>query len=459
MQLSQNLNISQRLSQKLTMNLKMQQAIALLPLSAQELMEQIYEELENNPVLEIDDEANIKDQVFMQYYESAAAAEGLMPGLQFDRDEEAPAQQFAAPGPSLQEYLIRQLRLNDLSGIKQRIGEIIIGQIDGDGYLQGDLAAIARAAVQPLAEIEAMLSLIQKFDPPGVGARNLSECLLVQVAQLGWSPEYPARELVQCIIGNHLDDVAASHHAQTAKSLGVSVAEVQRVVDFIKTLEPKPGRSFSGSGVEYITPDIFVEKVDGQYVVIVENSVCPNLRINRYYQQLLTRKKELDSDTYTFIKGKLDAAFWFVRSIEQRRLTMQRIMESILQFQYDFFEKGVSYLKPLTLKQVADAIGMHESTVSRATTRKYAQTPLGVFELKFFFNNGFAQGNGQEVAAETIKKMLQEMIMAEDAGHPLSDQKIADIFQRRKINISRRTVAKYRDELHIASSSRRRRYC
>ncbi|MCG4582749.1 RNA polymerase factor sigma-54, partial [Anaerosalibacter bizertensis] len=303
-----------------------------------------------------------------------------------------------------------------------------------------------------LERVEKVLLQIQTFDPVGVGARDLKECLIIQLKDRKIDDENAYR-----IVEDYLEDVAHNRLLKMSKELGIELKKVQDICDYIKTLEPKPGRCFSGDveEVKYITPDITLRYLDGEYIIILNDITAPRLNINRFYRELMSKSD--DPNIIEFLTDKLNSAMWVIKSIEQRRMTIYNVVESILKFQKDFFERGEKALKPLTLKDVADDIGVHESTVSRATNGKYIQTPRGLFELKYFFTSGVTSGKG-DVSATSIKAMIRDLIEKEDPKKPLSDQKISNILKGKSISISRRTVAKYRDEMDIPSSSIRRRY-
>ena len=296
------------------------------------------------------------------------------------------------------------------------------------------------------------MRIIQSFEPAGVGARNLQECLMIQVEQRNiQTPKI--KEFIQ----NHLKDLAEARYSKIAEALGISLTEVQELKDIVLTLDPKPGRNFSSvNDTQYIVPDATVKKVDDEYVVIMNDTITPRLSINAYYRSLLS--VENNESISKFLTHRLDSALWLIKSIEQRRQTLYNVIKSIVEVQREFLDYGITYLKPLTLKNIADKIGVHESTVSRAVNGKYVQTPRGVFELKFFFKNGLDNINGSATSSESIKKMIKEMVASENPYRPLSDQKLADLLKKKGIIISRRTVAKYREEIGIPSSAKRKRY-
>ncbi len=464
MRISYHLKLEQ--TQKLIMTPELQQAINLLQLSSLELHDFLQEELLNNPVLEIDepdenekkaentsDEGQERDAIDWEQYFRDQNLDAL-PSVYLRRTEEAPAyDHYLSKEPSLQEYLLLQLGLSNLDKTQKRIGEFLIGNVDQNGYLKGDIAEFSLLLGVETEEIEAVLAVVQKFDPAGVAARNLQECLLLQLAECK-----TVHPLAEVVISKYLADVAENRSKKVAADLGVEPSEIQAAVDFIRTLDPKPGRLMGDNrDVRYIIPDVAVEKVANDYVVLVNEISTPRLTINSYYRSILGGENR-ESVTSSFIKNKLDSALWLLRSIEQRRLTLYRVTECIVRMQGCFFEEGIRHLKPMTLKQVADEVGVHESTVSRATANKYVQTPRGLYPLKFFFASGVEDEDGASVSSESIKSHLRELIESENAYRPLSDQKLTELLKQRDIIVSRRTVAKYREELAIPASNKRKRH-
>ncbi|MBS3982553.1 MAG: RNA polymerase factor sigma-54 [Dethiobacter sp.] len=464
MRISYNLRLEQ--SQKLIMTPELQQAINLLQLSALELQTYVQNELLSNPVLEVEEgedgekridellvnEGLEKDPIDWIEYLRDEGSEPL-PSFRLRHNEDEPAfDYFLSKEPTLQEHLLLQLGLCKLTSTEKRIGEFVIGNIDQHGYLKGDTGELALLIGVEQSEIAAALEIIQKFDPVGVGARNLQECLLLQIRERG-----NAHPLAVKIISAYLADVAENKCKKVAAELGVEPAEVQAALDYIRTLEPKPGRLIGDvSDVRYVVPDVVVEKVAGEYIVLVNEQSTPRLAVNPYYRTLLG-KESSEASTNSFIKNSLDSALWLLRSIEQRRMTLYRVTVSIVEMQRSFFDEGIKHLKPLILRQIADEIGVHESTVSRAAANKFVQTPRGVFPLKFFFCSGVEDFHGMAVSSESIKSHLRELINAENTHKPLSDQKLVALLARRDILVSRRTVAKYREEIGIPSSTRRKR--
>lgn len=470
MRMGYGLNVEQ--TQKLIMTPELRQAITVLQLSSLDLSMYIEQQLEENPLLELREDENGREEVPAE--EKPAEAEEEKGDYDLDWEEyfhdssdlgmvrpEKPQEQqefsyenFLSQAPTLSEHLLSQLHLSPCGPRERLIGEYLIGNIDENGYLQASVQEAAAQLKIGVSEVTVVLNLIQGFDPPGVGARNLVECLMLQVEHLGLK-----NEILNKLIKDYLVDLAKGKLNRIAQHLGVPVLAVQQAADILKTLDPKPGRNFTSlNDTRYIIPDIVLEKVEGEYFILVNDVTIPRITINSTYRSVLTQDKNCDSRTRRFVESKLNAAAWLIRSIEQRRLTLYKVAKCLVELQRDFLDHGVKYLKPLNLKRVAEIVGLHESTVSRATSNKYIQTPQGVFEMKYFFSTGLNNAAGTMTSAESIKKMLQEIVAGEDSGTPLNDQKISEIFRHKGIKISRRTVAKYRDELGIPAIRKRKRY-
>ena len=352
---------------------------------------------------------------------------------------------------SLEEHLMWQLRESSLSETDQRIGATIIYNLNDDGYLETPIEELAAQLEIDAEQVNRVLKRIQRFDPPGVGARDLRESLYAQLANHGMEESLAAR-----VVLNHLDLLEKHRYNEIAKALGVPLEMVGEAAKVIKLLEPKPGRDYGGQNAAYIVPDVFIQKVGNDFIVTLNESAVPRLRLANYYQRVLN-DDTVASETKEYLQERLRSARWLVQSIFKRQQTIFKVANSIIKFQRAFFEHGISQLKPLVLKDVAEDISMHESTISRATANKYAHTPQGIFELKFFFTSGVKATDGEDVSAETVKEKIRTLVAAE-REEPLSDQAIADILRRDQINIARRTVAKYRQALGILPSSRRKKF-
>ncbi|KIX12104.1 RNA polymerase factor sigma-54 [Dethiosulfatarculus sandiegensis] len=476
-----------KLSQQLVMTPQLQQAIKLLQLSRLELAETINQELMENPMLDLNEESQV-DQQNSKASESTdnteQAAEVETPSLDEVKVEEKVKDDFdwenylgeysSAPNRgsgeggmaesretpsfenvlsravSLRDSLLWQLRMSALNDGQMELGAEIIGNLDADGYLKSSLEAIAELKGVSVEEMEAVLKVVQQFDPLGVASRDIQECLITQAVEL-----FPAEDLVHEILESHLDMVEKGKFKPLAKKLKVSLDEVARAIGLIRKLEPKPGRAIDDDPPHYITPDIYVYKMDGEYVIVLNEDGLPKLKVNNFYKDSLG--KEASSEAKEYVQTKLRSALWLIRSIHQRQRTIYKVTESIVKHQKVFLDSGITNLKPLVLRDVAEDVGMHESTISRVTTNKYVHTPQGVYELKFFFNSGINRVHGQAVASEAVKERIAQIVGDEDQGKPLSDQTIAELLKKENIDIARRTVAKYREMLGILPSSRRRR--
>ena len=343
------------------------------------------------------------------------------------------------------------LQLSDLVGEQREAASWIIGNLDDPGFLRSSVEDIARQSGVAVSHVETALARVQTFDPTGVAARDLRECLLLQVDALGI--EDP---LVRKILDEHLEALTRRDFRRVARGLGVSVEEVAAAARVIGTLEPQPARPFSGDDPIYIVPDIYVYKIGEEFHVVLNEDGLPKLRINNLYRGVLSGAEQVAQDTKEYVQGKVRSAMWLIKSIHQRQRTIYRVMQSIIYHQRDFFEKGINYLKPLNLRDVADDIEMHESTVSRVTTNKYVQIPQGIFVLKYFFNSSINRVEGDSIASESVKDRIRRIITNEDPRRPLSDQRIAEMLKAANIDIARRTVTKYRELLNVLSSTKRR---
>ncbi len=472
---------SLKLTQTLIMTQKLQQAIKLLQLSRMELLDEIHQVLEANPVLEEtqneDREPEPTDgENWLSSAESSAEMEPKEDGegkgplddwdwTNFFRDQEATPsfreyeerdtpsfENFNTQKTSLKTHLTWQLRMAELDEGDGRIATLIIGNLDSGGYLRASVEEIAQELEVEPSRVEAVLQTVQGFDPTGVAARDLEECLLLQVKAQGLDDP-----LVVDIITRHLTNLANKNYAAIARDLKVSVEEVFLASQVISELEPKPGRSFDVEDAAYPNPDVFVQKVGDEYVITLNEDGLPKLRVSQFYLEALRNPEKLSDPARAYIQKHLDSALWFIRSIHQRQKTLYRVSESIVRFQSDFLDNGLSQLKPLTLRQVAEDVQMHESTISRVTTGKYMHTPQGLLDMKYFFNSGLNLALGDQIASESVKEKIRQIVQSENPENPLSDQEIAEILRRDNVLIARRTVAKYRGMLGVLSSSKRKR--
>lgn len=468
-----------KLTQQLIMTPQLQMAIKLLQLSRLELMDQIRQELEENPALEEVQETVTKEvQLDPSEPEAAqrtnAAEVTINEKMNEDIDWSNYIDEYNSPGKinfesegkdtpkyeafishreSLSDHLLWQLLMNSPSQEEKKIGSLIIGNLNRDGYLDVSLEELARLSDATVDEVDDVLFLMQTFDPIGICARDLSECLLLQAKHFGLD-----NTLVTDIITNHIKDLENKNYKAICRSLKVSLDEVISAVSIIRGLEPKPGRQFSEEEPQYITPDIFVYKAEDDFVIVINDDGMPKLKVNSFYKKAISEGEEVTGQAKDYIQDKLRSAAWLIRSIHQRQKTIYRVMESILKFQREFFEKGIAYLKPMVLRDVAEDIGMHESTISRVTTNKYAYTPQGIFELKYFFNSSIKRVHGEAIASASVQEKIRQMIEGEDPRKPYSDSKMAEMLKRDNINIARRTVAKYREMLGVLSSNKRKQF-
>ncbi|MFN3534499.1 MAG: RNA polymerase factor sigma-54 [Desulfatiglandales bacterium] len=467
-----------KLTQQLVMTPLLQQAIKLLQLSRLELIETVREELETNPVLEDESlepqmEEGLEDRSFdsdpdistQQSLSSERAKEGYEnlnweeyaaeysyggDELREDREELPGIEATATKEKDLKDHLLWQLGMTNLSEGELKIGDYIIGNLNEDGYLEITVEEIAQALSASKEEVERVLSIIQNFDPVGVAGRNLKETLLIQVRFYGYE-----ETLLERLIENHLEDLGDKNYERIMAALGIDKEELSKTIRLLQTLDPKPGRNYSNERPSYITPDVYVVKVGNDYQIILNEDGLPKLRISRYYQDVLANRIPLPEPEREYIREKIKNASWLIKSIHQRQKTLYKVTESIMKFQREFLEKGIKYLKPLVLRDVAEDINMHESTVSRITTNKYVHTPQGIFELKYFFNSSVGMVDGNTVASESVKELIRNIIKNEDKSRPLTDQEIAEILLKHNIRIARRTVAKYREAMGILPSKQR----
>jgi RNA polymerase sigma-54 factor len=472
--------LRQQMSQRLVMTPKLQQALKLLQVPTLELEQILKQEMMINPLLEeIDpleeeaeesseeatgeEEAEFKEETEPESEEQVDWDEYFNDGFEGARYEveheeiDDRFERVAVAPESGVDKLVAQLHLVVDNQLDSQIGEYIIGSLDTDGFLTISTEAIAREFEVEEAQVLRVLAAIQSFDPPGIAARNLQEALLLQLRALGQD-----NSIAATIVRDHFEALKNRKFGEIAKELHISPHQVQELAKEIGQLDPRPGLSTFGEDAKYVVPDLIVDKVEGEYIVYLNDANIPRLRrlrVSRAYREELTRSKEEgDKETSEFIVGKLNSARWLIQTIEQRRRTIVKVMQCIVEEQRDFFERGPVALKPLTLQQVANRIGMHESTVSRVTTNKYVQTPRGVFELKYFFSSSLDTDDGENMSSKAAKTRIQEIIDKEDKRRPLSDQKIVEILKDEGLNIARRTVAKYREQLNILTARMRKSY-
>jgi len=466
-----------KLTQQLIMTPQLQMAIKLLQLSRMELVETIRTELEENPALEEVPESSSVEQVADQTdslsndsspEKEVTIEEKLQQDIDWSNyldeyntpgrvhyeaeDRDTPRfESFIARKESLNDHLLWQFLMTKPDKEEERIASLIIGNLNKDGYLDLTAEEIAAASDSAPEKVEEVLSLMQTFDPIGVCARNLSECLLIQARYLGLE-----NTIVTDIVSDHLQNLEKRNYKAICKALKKSMDEVISAVNVIKSLEPKPGREFSDETPQYINPDIYVYKLEDEFVIMLNDDGMPKLRVNSFYKSSITRGKKISGAAEDYIQEKMRSAAWLIKSIHQRQKTIYRVMESILQFQRDFFDKGIAHLKPMVLRDVAQDIGMHESTISRVTTNKYAFTPQGIFELKYFFNSSIRRSHGGTIASASVQDKIRQIILSEDPKKPYSDDKIAKLLKVDEIHIARRTVAKYREMLKVLPSNKRK---
>jgi RNA polymerase sigma-54 factor len=465
---------SLKLAQQPIMTPQLQQAIKLLQLSRMELMDLIRQEQEENPVIEEVSEPVQEIEPLETNYETLSPtaneskevreedpglpeldwrAEGSSWGKRAsEEDEERPTfENFLTKKASLADHLLWQLRLNHLTEDERLIGTLIIGNLNDDGLLQASAEEVAVQSGFDPETVQKVIQKIQAFDPPGVAARDLRECLLLQAQQL-----YPEESLMQRIIQNHLSLLAKKNYQTLTRELGAPLEEVIRVTRLIGELDPRPGRRFNDESIPYITPDVYVFKMGEDYLVMLNEDGLPKLRINSFYRNILREQTQFSGEAKDYINDKIRSALWLIKSIHQRQRTIYRVTKSIVKFQRDFLDKGVAFLKPMVLKDVALDVEMHESTISRVTSNKYVHTPQGIFELKYFFNSSINTSRGENVASESVKEKIRLILAQEDPQKPYSDQELVEILKKQDILIARRTVTKYREMLGVLPSTQRK---
>jgi RNA polymerase sigma-54 factor len=475
------MRLVQRMSQRVVMTPLLQQAIHLLQLSTLELKEVVEQELRENPLLEEVQAENepvaevpgpetadlqpppsespqAKEQSTVDGERSDDLPFDLTQAM-FDQPEERtpvsteerddlPFENLGRTETSLTDHLMEQLRMITDDPVLLALGESIIGNLDDDGYLRAETAELAEQLGRTVDEVDKALLLIQSFDPSGVAARSIQECLLLQL-RADSEPDPISVEIVE----KHMDDLERRRYPEIARALKQPLDRIMESVEEIQGLEPKPGRRFVVSDSRYIAPDVTLQKIGDDYVVVLNDEGLPRLRVNSLYRSLLRGSAGEDKQ---FVEQKLRSALWLIKSVEQRQRTIRKVATSLVKFQRDFFDRGLAHLRPLALRDVGEDIGMHESTISRVTTNKYIQTPQGLYELKWFFHSGIASNNGDVVSSVSVKKTIQDLVAGEDAAKPYSDQDIAKTLHAQGLTIARRTVAKYREELGISPSHQRR---
>jgi RNA polymerase sigma-54 factor len=475
--MAMQLKTSLKLSQQLRMTPQLQQAIKLLQLSRMELETAVRKELDENPILEEIQETADDDVL------KAAKLEPDVPTPQETAAEADPRSQeefewenyldttYKPPSSSgggneeimnyenlistttsLHDHLMWQLSLGGFNDEEQNLMAILISYVDDDGYVKTPMEEIAREENSIEKDLAEMLPFLQEFDPPGVGARDLRECLIIQARHL----EEDTNDLVK-LINEHLKDLEKKNYGAIAKAMGCEVPDVIELCKIIYSMDPKPGRLYMPQDTHFVTPDVYVYKVGEEYMVSLNEDGLPRLRISNLYRNILKGETTKQAGAHEYIQDKLRSAVWLIKSIHQRQRTIYKVTESIVKHQTDFFEKGPGFIKPMILRDIAADIGMHESTVSRVTTNKYVHTPRGIFELKYFFNSGISKTDGDSLASESVKLKIKDLVDKEDDKNPLSDQKIVEILKKEGIQIARRTVAKYRDVLRILPSSKRKK--
>lgn len=470
-----------KLTQKLILTPQLQQSIKLLQLPQLELSQTLNQELMENPLLE-----EIMERESEEKNETLDITSTEEPIQELSEDMEAPLEKIfgfttdeyfeergsdgrdlgyftdgiETPSPfernskkmDLYEYLIWQLRLSRTSDSVRQVAEVVMGNLNEDGYLQASVEEIAKIAGVDIKTAEDAITLIREFDPPGVGAKNLQECLLLQLKPLNLE-----NTLVEKILTDGFVELEKKKYKKLAVKFKVTVNDILTAVKIIEGLEPRPGRNYSKEEVIHIIPDVYIEESEGKFIIILNDDGIPKLRLSNYYRKLITNKNALGREEKQFLEEKLRSAIWLLKSLDQRKKTIYRVTESILKFQEEFFRKGINYLKPLNLKDIATDLGMHESTISRVTSNKYLQSPQGLLNFRFFFSNAVHAVNG-EVSSATVRSIIKQLISKENLKAPLNDKNIVKILQGRDINIARRTVAKYREELKLPSHSRRKKW-
>jgi RNA polymerase sigma-54 factor len=463
-----------KLVQKLILTPSLQQAIKLLPMSTLELSEMLNQEMVENPMLEevpteelqpleaapAPEKAEAEtpaqktdswDDSDYEYFFGDYLDDGYRPRTPQEVKELPPIENTLSTASSLTDHLMWQLSLVTEDDLKREIGAAIIGNLDDDGYLVASVDEIAAMGSWKVEDVERALAMVQGFDPIGVAARDLQECLCLQLQHLGLQGT-PTEKIVT----EHLRLLQNHQVPEIARKLGCSIEDLKDHIEIIRHLDPKPGSRFNPSQSQYVIPDVYIMKVEDQYVAVLNEEGLPQLRISPVYRRLLDKTADNSAETRAYVKEKFRSALWLIKSVDQRQKTIQKVATSIINFQKDFLDHGIEHLRPLVLRDVANDIGMHESTVSRVVNNKYMHTPQGVFEMKFFFHSGISSSYGDSVSSVTIKQRIRKIIEAEDPRKPLSDSKIVSILQKEGLILARRTIAKYREELKIPTSNQRK---
>jgi RNA polymerase sigma-54 factor len=468
----QKLGLSTRLSQRLILTPSLQQAIKLLPLTTLELAEVLEQEVMENPLLEevpvqetlsveeldqqaVKEEAErtdpLKDIDVDKFFEDYLDDRAERRTRSSDIPELPPIENTLTATPDLYDHLLWQLHMSISDGVTLEIAECIVQNLDGDGMLRASLDEIANMGPYPPQEVEAALKVVQALDPPGIAARDIVECLRLQLQHLGLEGSPP-----DVMVRDYMKQLQSHQYLEIGRQMNLTPEEVSHHLEIIQHLDPKPGLKYSPDRSTYIVPDVFIVKEGDDYKVLLNDDGLPKLRISPTYKKMLDHKEDGSEETRNYVKDKLRSALWLLKSVDQRQRTIFKVAESIVRHQRGFLDSGIAHLRPLVLRDVATDIGMHESTVSRVVANKYMHTPRGVYELRFFFHSGITSTMGEAISSVTIKDKIRKMIEGEDTSRPLSDSRIAEILGSDGLPLARRTVAKYREELRIPPSNLRK---
>ena len=465
-----------RLSQKLILTPSLQQAIKLLPMSTLELVDMLNQEVVENPLLEEmtaeelqqaeaatqvekpepepeppSEKQDTWDDADYEYFFGDYLDEGYRPRTPREVKELPPIENTLSTVSSLADHVSWQLSLLTDDGLIRKIGTAIVGNLNDDGYLVASIDEIAAMGKWPETEVERVLAVVQELDPIGVAARNLQECLLLQLRHLGLE-----NTPTEVIVRDHIALLQKHQLPELARCLDMSIDEVKQHIDIIRRLDPKPGNRHNPTKSQYVIPDVYIVKVEDEYVAMLNDEGMPQLRISPTYRRMLDKNSKNSDETRSYVKDKFRSALWLIKSVDQRQKTIHKVATSIINFQREFLDQGIEHLRPLVLRDVANDIGMHESTVSRVVNNKYIHTPQGVFEMKYFFHSGIHSSFGESVSSVTIKQRIRKIIENEDSQKPLSDSRIVSMLQEEGLILARRTIAKYREELKIPTSSQRK---